>query len=69
MEIVFVLLPITLVLALAGVGAYIWSVRSGQFDDLEGPAHRILMDDENVMRSQERKADKTTDRSAQRMPD
>ena len=46
MEIVFVLLPITLVLALAGVGAYIWSVRSGQFDDLETPALKPLIDGE-----------------------
>ena len=28
------------------VGVFLWSVRSGQFDDLKGPAHRILMDDD-----------------------
>jgi cbb3-type cytochrome oxidase maturation protein len=27
--------------------AFLWAVRTGQFDDLEGPAHRILMDDDD----------------------
>jgi cbb3-type cytochrome oxidase maturation protein len=46
MEIVFILLPITLLLALLGVGAYVWSVRTGQFDDLETPALKPLIDGE-----------------------
>jgi nitrogen fixation-related uncharacterized protein len=29
------------------VWAFIWAVKTGQFDDLEGPAHRILMDDDD----------------------
>jgi nitrogen fixation-related uncharacterized protein len=29
------------------IAALVWAVRSGQFDDLEGPAHRILMDDDD----------------------
>jgi len=29
------------------IWAFVWAVRSGQFDDLEGPAHRILMDDDD----------------------
>ena len=69
MESLYLLIPVSVALVFVIAGLFWWSVRSGQFDDLEGPAHRILMDDENVMRSQERKADKTTDRSAQRMPD
>ena len=39
------LLPITLALGLAGVGVFMWSVRSGQFDDLDAAAYRILDDD------------------------
>ena len=69
MESLYLLIPVSVVLVFVIAGLFWWSVRSGQFDDLEGPAHRILMDDENMMRSQERNADKTTDRSAQRMPD
>jgi len=44
MEIVYLLVILAIVLAGVIVWAFFWSVRSGQFDDLEGPAHRILMD-------------------------
>lgn len=40
------LIPIAFSLGLAGLGAFFWSLRSGQFDDLDGAAHRILLDDE-----------------------
>ena len=39
-------LPLALLLALAGVIAFVWSVRSGQMDDLETPSLRILAEDE-----------------------
>ena len=41
-----VLIPIALVLGLIGLGAFLWALKSGQFDDLDGAAHRILNDDE-----------------------
>jgi cbb3-type cytochrome oxidase maturation protein len=47
MRIVYLLIPLTLLLAGFAIGAFIWAVRNGQFDDLEGPAHRILMDDDD----------------------
>ncbi|MCC7168047.1 MAG: cbb3-type cytochrome oxidase assembly protein CcoS [Rhodospirillales bacterium] len=40
------LIPIALLLGLAGLVAFLWALRSGQFDDLDGAAHRILFDDE-----------------------
>ena len=46
MDIVFVLLPLAIILALLGVLAFVWSVRSGQYDDLETPAIRTLFDEE-----------------------
>lgn len=46
MAIIYVLLPLSLFFGICGLLAYLWSVRSGQFDDLETPAHRILFDDE-----------------------
>lgn len=46
MEIVYLLIPIAIVLLIGVVGALFWAIRSGQFDDLEGPAHSILMDDD-----------------------
>ena len=40
------LIPMSVVLVLAIGAVFWWSVHSGQFDDLEGPAHRILADDD-----------------------
>ena len=39
------LIPIALGLGLVGLGAFLWALKSGQFDDLEGAAYRILDDD------------------------
>jgi len=47
MTILYMLIPLGLVLLGVAVWAFMWAVRSGQFDDLEGPAHRILMDDDD----------------------
>jgi cbb3-type cytochrome oxidase maturation protein len=47
MEILYLLVPLAVIIAGAIVWAFFWAVKSGQFDDLEGPAHRILMDDES----------------------
>ena len=41
------LIPVALLLGAAGLGAFLWSLRSGQFDDLDGAAHRILFDDDD----------------------
>ena len=46
MEIVFLLVPLALVLVVIIVWVFLWAVRSDQFEDLEGPAHRILMDED-----------------------
>jgi cbb3-type cytochrome oxidase maturation protein len=48
MEILFLLIPISLILIGLIVLALLWAIKSGQFDDLEGPAHEVLMDDDNV---------------------
>ena len=46
MSILIYLIPIALFLGLIGLAAFIWSLKSGQYDDLEGAAHRILFDDD-----------------------
>jgi cbb3-type cytochrome oxidase maturation protein len=48
MEVLFLLIPLSVVLALLIGAGFWWSVQSGQFDDLEGPAHRILTDDDSA---------------------
>ena len=47
MEILILLVPLSVVLAFLIGAGFVWSVKSGQFDDLEGPAHRILADDDS----------------------
>ena len=46
MNIIFILIPLGLVLLAVGVWAFFWAIRSGQFDDLDSPAWRILLDDD-----------------------
>mgnify|MGYP001007898169 FL=1 len=41
------LVPIALILGLIGLMAFMWTLRSGQYDDLDGAAERILLDDED----------------------
>jgi len=45
-EILLLLIPVSVLLVFAIGAAFWWSVASGQFDDLEGPGHRILADDD-----------------------
>lgn len=46
MDMLVYLIPVALFLGLAGLGAFLWALRSGQFDDLDGAAYRILFDEE-----------------------
>ena len=48
MEIMYLLIPLSVVLVFAVGALFWWSVRSGQFDDLEGPGYRVLMDDDKT---------------------
>ena len=41
------LIPVALALGGLGLVAFLWALRSGQFDDLDGAAHRILFDDDD----------------------
>lgn len=41
----FYLVPIALCLGLAGLAVFMWTLKSGQYDDLDGAAERILLDD------------------------
>jgi len=48
MEILLLLLPLSVVLVFVIGAAFWWSVGSGQFDDLEGPAYRVLTDEDRI---------------------
>jgi cbb3-type cytochrome oxidase maturation protein len=46
MTILLYLIPVALGLGLIGLAALLWALKSGQFDDLDGASHRILLDDD-----------------------
>lgn len=46
MTVLLYLIPIALFLGLLGLAAFLWSLKSGQYDDLDGAAERILDDDD-----------------------
>ncbi len=46
MDILYLLIPLSVILVFLIAGVFWWSLKSGQFEDLEGPAYRILMDDD-----------------------
>lgn len=48
MSVLIYLIPIALFLGLLGLGAFLWALRNGQFDDLDGAAERVLFDDEET---------------------
>ena len=49
MKILYLLIPLGFMVMGVALWAIIWAVKNGQFEDLEGPAHRILMDDDDPM--------------------
>lgn len=48
MEVVFGLVGVSVLLLLVIAGVLLWAVRSGQFEDMEGPAWRVVMDDDRT---------------------
>ncbi len=57
MESVYLLIPISVILVFAIAWVFWWSVRSGQFDDLEGPGFRVLMDEDLPRQNDEASGD------------
>jgi len=45
--ILYLLIPLALIILAVAIAFFLWSVKSGQYEDLEGPAYRILMDDDD----------------------
>ncbi len=55
MEVIYGLLPGMLLLGIVGVGIFFWAVRSGQYDDMDGSANRVLMDEDVKVDANEQK--------------
>ena len=64
MEIIYLLIPISLILLGLIVWILLWAVRNGQYDDLEGPAYRILMDEDKIV-ERDVELDKKTEKNGQ----
>jgi cbb3-type cytochrome oxidase maturation protein len=63
-DIIYLLLPIALIIVLIIIGVFFWAVKSDQFDDMEGPAHRILMDDDDSKTETETETENSTDKNS-----
>ena len=50
MEVLIYLVPLALMLGLLGLAAFLWTLKSGQYDDLDGAAWRAIMDDDEEPR-------------------
>lgn len=48
MDIIAFLIPAAVALGAMGLAAFLWSLRANQYEDLEGAAHRILLDDDDL---------------------
>ncbi|MDR1530566.1 MAG: cbb3-type cytochrome oxidase assembly protein CcoS [Burkholderiales bacterium] len=55
MEILWLLIPLSILLVALIGGAFWWSVKSGQLDDLDSPAYRILADDDTPYESEDQR--------------
>ncbi|MFG0284697.1 MAG: cbb3-type cytochrome oxidase assembly protein CcoS [Phycisphaerales bacterium JB039] len=47
MSVIYIVIPLAFLIAGAALAAFLWAARSGQFDDLDSPAHRAIQDDDN----------------------
>lgn len=68
MEVLYLLIPLSLILLGLIIWVFLWAVRSGQFDDMEGPAHRILMDEDLPVREVADDVDEQLAQSADAVP-
>ncbi|BAL25509.1 cbb3-type cytochrome oxidase assembly protein CcoS [Azoarcus sp. KH32C] len=57
MESLYILVPLSVLLVFVIGAVFWWSLRSGQYDDLEGPAYRLLMDDRDAAEPAREKED------------
>ena len=53
MNVIYFLIPLAMLLLAFGIAAFLWAVKSGQFDDLDREAYRILFDEDEDQKNQE----------------
>lgn len=67
MEILYITIPLVIIVGSLVVAAFIWMAKKGQFDDLDGAAYRILLDDEPAPQQEAKPGEKqeNTDKTEQ----
>lgn len=60
MEVLVYLIPVALLMGVAGLVAFFWALKTGQFEDLDGAGMRILIDDEDALAKDSEKNPKQT---------
>jgi len=68
-EVIYGLIPAMIFLGLVMVGVLIWAVKSGQYDDFEGDANRILMDDDPKSNERKGRHSKEAPKDSRQWPD
>ncbi len=61
MAALYVMIPAALILVALAIRLFFWAVDNGQYEDLDGPAHSILFDDEDPMHTAGKKQKNTSD--------
>lgn len=64
MEVIYLLVPLSLVFLVVAVWIFFWAVRTAQFEDLEGPAHRLILDDREEQAERQARATRKADSDA-----
>jgi len=57
MESLYLLIPLALILVTGIIWVFLWAVKSDQFEDMEGPAHRVIMDNDDKVKQKTDKPD------------
>ena len=68
MEVIYGLIPAMIILGLIMVGILVWAVKSGQYDDLEGDANRIIMDDDDPLLPDSKAPDRKLSETTRKQP-
>lgn len=59
MDVIYFLIPLALILLICAIAAFMWAAKSGQFEDLDREAHRILFDEDMPTQKTSNKTDET----------
>lgn len=71
MNILFIMIPMAIVLVVVAIAFFFWATNNKQFDDLDSPAYRMLLDDERdaVMQANKSKTARKTSQTSQTTPE